>query len=32
VYADLPVIMVIAYDDDERRRAASERGADDFIT
>ena len=30
--AELPVIMVTAYGDDERRRAARERGAADFIT
>ena len=29
---DLPVIMVTAYGDDERRRQASEYGAADFIT
>ena len=29
---DLPVIMVTAYGDDERRRRASEYGAADFIT
>jgi CheY-like chemotaxis protein len=29
---DLPVIMVTAYGDDERRRRASEWGAADFIT
>jgi DNA-binding NtrC family response regulator len=29
--AELPVIMVTAYGDDERRRAARERGAADFI-
>jgi CheY-like chemotaxis protein len=29
---DLPVIMVTAYGDDERRRRASECGAADFIT
>jgi CheY-like chemotaxis protein len=28
----LPVIMVTAYGDDERRRVASERGAADFVT
>ena len=30
--ADLPVMMVTAYGDDERRRAASEYGAAEFIT
>ena len=30
--AELPVIMVTAYGDHERRRAARERGAADFIT
>ena len=29
---DIPVIMVIAYGDDERRRRASELGAADFLT
>ena len=29
---DLPVIMVTAYGDDERRRRASEYGATDFMT
>jgi two-component system, response regulator, stage 0 sporulation protein F len=29
---DLPVIMVTAYGDDERRRQASEHGAAEFIT
>ena len=29
---DLPVIMVTAYGDDERRRRATEYGAADFIT
>jgi DNA-binding response OmpR family regulator len=29
---DLPVIMVTAYGDEERRRRASEYGAADFIT
>ena len=29
---DLPVIMVTAYGDDERRRRASEYGAAEFIT
>ena len=31
-YADLPVIMVTAYGDDERRRKASEFGAAEFVT
>ena len=31
-HAQLPVIMVTACGDDERRRAASERGAADFVT
>ena len=31
-HAQLPVIMVTAYGDDERRRAATERGAADFVT
>ena len=30
--ADLPVIMVTAYGDDERRRKASEYGAKEFVT
>ena len=30
--ADLPVIMVTAYGDDERRRKASEFGASEFVT
>jgi CheY-like chemotaxis protein len=30
--ADLPVIMVTAYGDDERRRKASEYGATEFVT
>jgi CheY-like chemotaxis protein len=30
--ADLPVIMVTAYGDDERRRKASEYGACEFVT
>jgi CheY-like chemotaxis protein len=30
--ADLPVIMVTAYGDDERRRRASEYGAAEFVT
>ena len=30
--ADLPVIMVTAYGDDERRRKASEYGASEFVT
>jgi two-component system, response regulator, stage 0 sporulation protein F len=30
--ADLPVIMVTAYGDDERRRKASEYGAREFVT
>jgi CheY-like chemotaxis protein len=30
--ADLPVIMVTAYSDDERRRKASEFGAAEFVT
>jgi CheY-like chemotaxis protein len=30
--ADLPVIMVTAYGDDERRRKASEFGAAEFVT
>ena len=30
--ADLPVIMVSAYGDDERRRQASEYGASEFVT
>jgi len=29
---DLPVIMVTAYGDDERRRKASEFGAAEFVT
>ena len=31
-HADLPVIMVTAYGDDERRRKASEFGAAEFLT
>ena len=31
-HADLPVIMVTAYGDDERRRKASEYGASEFVT
>jgi CheY-like chemotaxis protein len=31
-HADLPVIMVTAYGDDERRRTASEFGAAEFVT
>jgi CheY-like chemotaxis protein len=31
-HADLPVIMVTAYGDDERRRQASEYGAAEFVT
>lgn len=31
-WPDLPVMMVTAYGDDERRRRASERGAAEFIT
>ena len=31
-YAGLPVIMVTAYGDDERRRQASEYGAAEFVT
>ena len=31
-YPDLPVMMVTAYGDDERRRRASEYGAAEFIT
>jgi CheY-like chemotaxis protein len=31
-HADLPVIMVTAYGDDERRRQATEFGAREFIT
>ena len=30
--AELPVIMVTAYSDDERRRKASEYGAAEFVT
>jgi CheY-like chemotaxis protein len=30
--ADLPVIMVTAYGDDERRRKATEYGASEFVT
>jgi DNA-binding NtrC family response regulator len=30
--AELPVIIVMAYGDDERRRRASEYGAADFVT
>jgi CheY-like chemotaxis protein len=30
--ADLPVIMVTAYGDDERRRKAAEFGASEFVT
>ena len=31
-WADLPVMMVTAYGDDERRRRAGEQGAAEFIT
>ena len=31
-HADLPVIMVTAYGDDDRRRQASEYGAAEFVT
>jgi CheY-like chemotaxis protein len=31
-YAELPVIMVTAYGDDDRRRRASEYGASEFVT
>lgn len=31
-FPDLPVMMVTAYGDDERRRQASELGASDFLT
>ena len=31
-HADLPVIMVTAYGDDDRRRKASELGAKEFVT
>jgi DNA-binding NtrC family response regulator len=31
-HAELPVIMVTAYGDDERRRRASEYGAAEFVT
>ena len=31
-HADLPVIMVTAYGDDERRRKAAEFGASEFVT
>lgn len=31
-HADLPVFMVSAYDDDDRRRKASEYGAAEFVT
>lgn len=31
-FPDLPVMMVTAYGDDERRRHAAERGAPEFIT
>ena len=31
-HADLPVIMVTAYGDDERRRKATEFGASEFVT
>ena len=31
-HAELPVIMVTAYGDDERRRTASEYGAAEFVT
>jgi CheY-like chemotaxis protein len=31
-YAELPVIMVTAYGDDERRRKATEYGAAEFVT
>jgi two-component system, response regulator, stage 0 sporulation protein F len=30
-FPDLPVMMVTAYDDDERRRQAAERGAVSFL-
>jgi CheY-like chemotaxis protein len=32
LYPDLPVMMVTAYGDDERRRRAAESGAADFVT
>jgi CheY-like chemotaxis protein len=32
LYPDLPVMMVTAYGDDERRRRAGELGASEFIT
>jgi CheY-like chemotaxis protein len=31
-FPDLPVTMVTAYDDDERRRQAAEYGAEEFLT
>ena len=31
-FPDLPVMMVTAYGDDERRRRASELGASEFLT
>ena len=31
-FSDLPVMMVTAYGDDERRRGAGERGAAEFLT
>lgn len=31
-FPDLPVMMVTAYGDDERRRRASDIGASDFLT
>jgi CheY-like chemotaxis protein len=31
-WADIPVMMVTAYGDDERRRRAAETGAADFLT
>jgi CheY-like chemotaxis protein len=31
-FPDLPVMMVTAYGDDERRRRADQLGADDFLT
>ena len=31
-FPDLPVMMVTAYGDDERRRRASELGATEFLT
>ena len=32
LHPDLPVIMVTAYDDDERRRRAGDLGAAEFVT